>query len=220
MEQPTWRVKSRAKEKEKAQANIAAGYCRNHAGVVPLPGTTLCKYCSDLRAEQKAKNNKNGKCRNHANVDVKPGRTMCQECLDASTERARKRRERKVCENHPDRPLNRGSRGCDECMENNLWKRIKSIYKLTKEQYLFECEKRNYKCDICSIDCLSIGSGIQNKKQIYHIDHDHETGKLRGLICASCNAVLGMLKNKKNDKLDKFIENAPDYLKNAEIKIR
>jgi len=39
-----------------------------------------------------------------------------------------------------------------------------------------------------------------------HIDHNHVTGKVRGLLCVSCNTTLGRLEN--ND----FMSKAKAYL--------
>lgn len=41
------------------------------------------------------------------------------------------------------------------------------------------------------------GCGIcgttSNKKQSFHLDHDHTTGRVRGLLCTHCNHALGLL---------------------------
>lgn len=39
------------------------------------------------------------------------------------------------------------------------------------------------------------------------IDHDHATGKIRGLLCKSCNSALGLFE----DNVD-FLRSAIDYL--------
>ncbi len=58
---------------------------------------------------------------------------------------------------------------------------------LTLEEYddLLDGHER---CPIC----LSTEPGGQGD---WHIDHDHETGKVRGLLCSRCNLALGHLKD-------------------------
>jgi hypothetical protein len=59
--------------------------------------------------------------------------------------------------------------------------RIKNTYGLTQEEYFRLLEESNGTCPICT--------RWFGKKLV--IDHDHTTGKVRGLICASCNKGLG-----------------------------
>jgi recombination endonuclease VII len=35
----------------------------------------------------------------------------------------------------------------------------------------------------------------QSKKQGWHFDHDHITGKFRGILCAPCNLFIGLAKD-------------------------
>ena len=67
--------------------------------------------------------------------------------------------------------------------------RIKYRYKTTVEEAakLVELVKKN--CQIC-------GQAADWKKQRLCIDHDHRTGKVRGVICHSCNVTIGHVKER------------------------
>jgi hypothetical protein len=55
------------------------------------------------------------------------------------------------------------------------------------------------KCKLCFID-------IKTKS---YVDHNHKTGKIRGLLCNGCNAGIGMLKEDIN-----VLNRAIEYLEN------
>lgn len=57
-------------------------------------------------------------------------------------------------------------------------------YRLRKEDYEALLEKQNSRCAICQIE-----------KSRLHIDHDHKTGKVRGLLCQRCNISIGWFEN-------------------------
>lgn len=61
-------------------------------------------------------------------------------------------------------------------------------YSLTPSDYRQMLEKQNHVCAICGEPETTKRNG-----RIIHlaIDHDHETGKVRGLLCKRCNTVLG-----------------------------
>lgn len=41
-------------------------------------------------------------------------------------------------------------------------------------------------CEICGRD------KVQAKREL-HVDHNHETGKIRGVLCFHCNLLIGFL---------------------------
>ena len=59
---------------------------------------------------------------------------------------------------------------------------------------------------ICAICPSTIGFKI--KKSGISVDHDHETGKVRGLLCFNCNAGLGQFRDNLNS-----LQSAIEYLK-------
>lgn len=63
---------------------------------------------------------------------------------------------------------------------------IVRLYGITINEYETLLQEQNNKCVVCHIDLL-------NTKQC--IDHDHTTGKVRGILCDSCNRGLGLLKD-------------------------
>lgn len=65
------------------------------------------------------------------------------------------------------------------------WK-LNKHYGLTLEQYHDMIEAQDSKCAICETEI----SGRQIK-----VDHDHETGKVRKLLCHKCNTCLGLLED-------------------------
>ncbi len=79
--------------------------------------------------------------------------------------------------------------------------RLKSVYKITLEEYNKMKEKQNNICAICF--------KAQTNKRLA-IDHCHSTGKVRGLLCSSCNTALGLLK----DNIDSM-NNAIIYLQRS-----
>jgi hypothetical protein len=42
--------------------------------------------------------------------------------------------------------------------------------------------------------CAICGIHVDNPKAL-HVDHDHKSGNVRGLLCANCNAVVGMIES-------------------------
>lgn len=68
--------------------------------------------------------------------------------------------------------------------------RLKDEYDLSLADYEALLLKQGGKCAICE----RVGSGVDTHKY-FHIDHDHKTGQVRGLLCQPCNAGIGLLQD-------------------------
>ena len=67
---------------------------------------------------------------------------------------------------------------------------LKKKYGLTLAEYDELLTSQGGKCAVCGAD----NSGCSNKDGTYqpmYVDHDHKTGKVRGLLCSRCNTALG-----------------------------
>jgi hypothetical protein len=83
-----------------------------------------------------------------------------------------------------------------------LWqnKRLQAEYGITIEEYDALLAAQGGKCAICGTEQCATGKA-------FAVDHDHDTGMVRGLLCKDCNIGLGMFKD------DTFrLKAALDYL--------
>ena len=86
--------------------------------------------------------------------------------------------------------------------EKVLNKRYKLRYGITYDQYKEMLKKQEHKCAICGIDEL------ESRDEKLCVDHCHETGKVRMLLCNNCNCGLGLFKDDAS-----ILELAAAYLK-------
>lgn len=73
--------------------------------------------------------------------------------------------------------------------------RLKNIYKISEIELERLNKRSKGKCEICRI------------KKAEYIDHCHETGKVRGILCRNCNTGIGMFNDDAN-----FLIRASKYL--------
>lgn len=86
-------------------------------------------------------------------------------------------------------------------------KRDLKKYGITLEDKESMLKKQNYKCAICGKELFLFGEP-KDKNKIAHVDHNHDTGKVRGLLCDSCNRGIGLLKDNPE-----YLLKAASYLK-------
>ena len=66
---------------------------------------------------------------------------------------------------------------------------LKKNYGITLEQHDAMLAEQNNGCAIC-------GNGPSGKSsRWFHVDHDHDSGKVRALLCAECNTALGKFRD-------------------------
>ena len=66
---------------------------------------------------------------------------------------------------------------------------LKRMYGITLEQYEAMSEAQDHKCDICG------NPEMNNKNKVLCVDHNHNTGEIRGLLCGNCNVGIGNLQD-------------------------
>ena len=72
---------------------------------------------------------------------------------------------------------------CTSCALYGVDPSIGRRYGITAIEYLGMLISQHHRCAIC-----------QHIRPL-HIDHCHATGKVRGLVCITCNTVMGMYKD-------------------------
>lgn len=93
-----------------------------------------------------------------------------------------------------------------KCRKSNLKK-----YNLTIEEYDSLLQKQNGVCAICGKPPEDSCKKSKYSDDIkLHIDHDHETGRVRGLLCTKCNFGIGSF----SDDIDLMLD-AVYYVHNA-----
>lgn len=94
---------------------------------------------------------------------------------------------------------------CKPCNEHIKWKAfIQRTYGITADEYYDILKDQDGKCSIC--ESKNVNSSRVSSGKLF-IDHCHDTGKVRGLLCHKCNYAIGML----NDDVD-LLQKAIVYL--------
>jgi hypothetical protein len=64
-------------------------------------------------------------------------------------------------------------------------------YGLTQEQFGYIWDKQHGRCPVCNCELVLSVDRSGNKDGHAHVDHDHKTGAVRGILCNHCNVGLG-----------------------------
>lgn len=117
----------------------------------------------------------------------------------------------KTCgKNRPEEEFRKGERIfklCHACREYESFHRLTFLYGITREQYDELLTAQNGRCALCG---RRYGE-MRGQRVRLDVDHDHVTGKVRGLLCNRCNTRLGGL----SDRLDVVEDKATESERHA-----
>lgn len=182
------------------------GECRNHPNRPATSKRGLCATC--YTADQKRESFKRGKrCTNHPDRAVS-ARGLCDTCYRAwlrsvnpEYKRQRAEQTKRWERKNPDRVRAYRKAWTDA---RPGYRRQRAFAQRLRERGLDEftyrriAEDQQGRCGIC---------GRERKRLV--LDHCHDSGEARGLLCGTCNSGLGLLGDRIED-----IQRALDYLRN------
>lgn len=88
-------------------------------------------------------------------------------------------------------------------------------YDITEEHYFTLLDEQYGCCAICGSDDETIGGHL-------HVDHDHESGDIRGLLCSNCNTGLGLLQDNPDilQSAIKYLHRSRDLRRNKSMLVK
>ena len=84
---------------------------------------------------------------------------------------------------------------------------LKLRFNITIDEYKLMLENQNGVCKICNMS-ETARKNNSNEVRMLCVDHDHKTGKVRGLLCNNCNRALGHYEASKPraQEFEKYLE--------------
>jgi hypothetical protein len=136
--------------------------------------------------------------------------TYCKAChrryYEDNRERLREQH-RNYQELHRDRLRAHHQAYYQQNRESFRWSALMRNYGVSADDYVRILAEQGGRCAICAGPPCGPGA----KGGFYHIDHDHRTGAVRGLLCHHCNAGLGHFRENPEQ-----IRKAAAYLESQE----
>ncbi len=108
-----------------------------------------------------------------------PDSRTCARCKEKVARKYKILKDNQICIDCKRKPARRNKVHCQLCsFKNAISNRLKGKQRVFAK---IAVEKFNGKCQCCGFDT----------KTVWCIEHEHGSGKFRGIVCASCNMVLG-----------------------------
>jgi len=96
------------------------------------------------------------------------------------------------------------------CPDKRRASLLRERYNMTVDDYDLMLELQDHSCKCCGLHKDNHYKG-KNKIPLY-VDHRHDTGQIRGLLCGACNVGIGLL----GDSVE-GVRKALDYLESSQI---
>jgi len=74
---------------------------------------------------------------------------------------------------------------------------LKIKFGITQNEFNKLLNAQNFKCKICGEKYNMSIDKVGRVRPNFHIDHNHKTGEIRGLLCSKCNLGIGYFKDSK-----------------------
>lgn len=136
----------------------------------------LQAYCRECAAAHYKKQREAKGFTVRPKVDVPPGHKRCARCEEIKPHALWSRNAR------ASDGLTAYCKACN-AVRDREWQ-LKRKYGLTEERYQAMLHEQVGRCAICLV------------AKAEHVDHDHETGRVRAVLCFNCNAALGHFKDR------------------------
>ena len=176
--------------------------------------TKICNTCKKSKSisefyQQSDKRYYNPNCKECCRLKSKQPLTLYKESIPDGFKLCSKCYQIKLLEEfYNDKKLTlRKSSQCKKCIQmgNSKWlkknkrqqseyrkeHKLKTRYNITIEDYNKLLIKQNNICAICGKE--EISTDCKGKIRKLSVDHNHSTGKVRGLLCGKCNQGIGNL---------------------------
>ena len=173
-------------------STFAMSFCLVFVDHLPaeLDETRVCGHCREdlpLSDFQPSQIRSGGWCRSCCNEARRPRRVLGyvapkRYCGFCGKDISHRRSQAKWCD---DRCAAKGFRQANPDYQRNAW--LKTTYGITSEEFDELLESQGGVCVVCA--------GEPNSEDVWDVDHNHETGAVRGILCPPCNKGLGFLRD-------------------------
>jgi len=215
------KLKNALHQREKREERKSLGLC--YCGRPPSPGLLCCEMClreareytkknktkiSQYGRERRQRKRLQGVCFGCDRL-AEDEMSFCRRCLDirnrSSSQRTKKRLDLglcKFCSKLRDDP---NKQQCQEC-RLKITKRGREKRRGLLDEEVEEMKRfSGYVCPGCRKN-----PGLDN----WVHDHDHSTGKTRGMMCSNCNSALGLVEDSP-----KTLRGLADYLERTTVQL-